>query len=281
MGQKDLTEKNLEYYPDVFADTINALLYQGKQIVSAMDLQSTPTETLYPDSNNKLHNQFHDVSKYFIQDGQITMQYTLENETRSRRKTVLRKAGYQGAVYREQVNNKDTFPVISIILYWGKGHWKQPRSLSQLWHKNPIPDIAKDYIDDIKLHVYDMCHLPQRIRNHFTSDMRIVVDYLAEGKNYIPSTQKIIHTDALLRMLKALTGDERYTFLIQTLNTSDQKEGGISMCELLDRYENREIIRGRAEAIRNLMDTMKWTAEQAMTALKIPDSEKSKYLQYL
>lgn len=31
MGQKDLTEKNLEFYPDVFADVLNALLYQGKR----------------------------------------------------------------------------------------------------------------------------------------------------------------------------------------------------------------------------------------------------------
>ena len=26
MGQKDLTEKNLEFYPDVFADIFNALM---------------------------------------------------------------------------------------------------------------------------------------------------------------------------------------------------------------------------------------------------------------
>jgi len=257
-------------------------LYRGKQIVSAGDLQSAPTETLYPDGHNRLHNQFHDVSKYLMQNGQITIQYTLENETQAKQKTVLRKAGYQGAVYREQVNRKDTYPVISTILYWGKGHWRHPRSLNQLWHEKPIPDIAKEFIDDVKLHVYDMCHLPQKIRNYFTSDMRIIVDYLAEGKNYTPSTQKIIHTEALLRMLEALTNDERYTFLLQSIQIDEQKEGGTTMCELLDRYENRGIMKGREnmliESIHNLMDTMKWTAEQAMTALKIPDSEKSKYL---
>ena len=29
--------------------------------------------------------------------------------------------------------------------------------------------------------------------------------------------------------------------------------------------------------IRNLMDTMKWTVEQAMDALKVPDCDKEKY----
>jgi len=277
MGQKDLTEKSLEYYPDVFADIINALLYRGKQIVSEEDLQSAPTETLYPDKHNRLHNQFHDVSKYLMQDGQIIMQYTLENETQARKKTVLRKAGYQGAIYRQQVNGKDTYPVISALLYWGKSHWRQPRSLTQLWHEKPIPDISKEFIDDIKLHVFDMCHLPQAIRNYFKSDIRIIVDYLAEKKNYIPTTQKIIHTEALLRMLKALTDDKGYAFLLQTLTLDQQKKGGTTMCELLDRYEKK----GKAEDIRNLMDSMKWTAEQAMTALKIPDSEKSEYLALL
>lgn len=32
------------------------------------------------------------------------------------------------------------------------------------------------------------------------------------------------------------------------------------------------------ETIKNLMDTMKWTAEQAMTAMKIPDAERGKYI---
>ena len=35
------------------------------------------------------------------------------------------------------------------------------------------------------------------------------------------------------------------------------------------------------ETIRNLMDTMKWTAEQAMTAMKIPDADKGKYIEKL
>ena len=48
MGQKDLTQKNLEYYPDVFADILNALLYEGKQVVQPDKLQPAPTETIYP-----------------------------------------------------------------------------------------------------------------------------------------------------------------------------------------------------------------------------------------
>ncbi len=35
------------------------------------------------------------------------------------------------------------------------------------------------------------------------------------------------------------------------------------------------------ESVKNLMDTMKWSAEQAMEALKVPESEQKKYLKRL
>lgn len=34
MRQKDKVEKLLEDYPDVFADIINVLIYDGKQVIS-------------------------------------------------------------------------------------------------------------------------------------------------------------------------------------------------------------------------------------------------------
>ena len=78
MGQKDLAEKNLEDYPDVFADVINVLAYEGKAVVMEENLQAAPTETLYLSKKGKMRNQFHDVSKYVMKDGEIQMQYTLE-----------------------------------------------------------------------------------------------------------------------------------------------------------------------------------------------------------
>lgn len=92
MGQKDLAEKNLEFYPDVFADIVNALLYDGKPVVNALTLHPAPTETLYHSKTGRIRNQFHDVSKYLMQNGSIKMPYTLENETRVKYRMVLRKA---------------------------------------------------------------------------------------------------------------------------------------------------------------------------------------------
>ena len=61
------------------------------------------------------------------------------------------------------------------------------------------------------------------------------------------------------------------------------------MCEVIEKYiaegrrEGRSEGRreGKVEAIRNLMESMSMTAEQAMKALKIPAGEFGKYMTLL
>ena len=39
MGQKDIAEKTLEAYNDVFADIVNVLIFNGKRTVKEKDLK--------------------------------------------------------------------------------------------------------------------------------------------------------------------------------------------------------------------------------------------------
>ena len=49
------------------------------------------------------------------------------------------------------------------------------------------------------------------------------------------------------------------------------------MCNLSEGVEQKGIQKGILESISNLMDTMKWTAKEAMDALKIKAEERSLY----
>ena len=40
MGEKDAAEKTLESYNDVFADIVNGLLFNGKQVVKENELKA-------------------------------------------------------------------------------------------------------------------------------------------------------------------------------------------------------------------------------------------------
>ena len=95
---------------------------------------------------------------------------------------------------------------------------------------------------------YEMRFLPQEVRQRFQSDMRIVVDYLAEGKDYVPTNQKLKHPEALLRMLRNLTGDERYLTILKEIQ-KDERKGEVTMCELLDKYWNDGVATGIQKGI--------------------------------
>ena len=59
------------------------------------------------------------------------------------------------------------------------------------------------------------------------------------------------------------------------------EEGVNEMCEVIEKYIAEGRREGKAEAIRNLMESMSMTAEQAMKALKIPAGEFGKYMTLL
>ena len=243
MGQKDLTEKNFLLYPDVFADTLNALAYAGRAVVCAEELFPAPSESFYHAGKGKLADQFSDVSMFEVKDSSIRVQYILENEVQAKARTILRKVGYEGALYRRQLENNVIFPIVSLLLYWGIVSWNQPVSMKEFFRDANLDESIWKYITNEKLHVYAMARLPKQVRNRFRSDMRIVVDYLAERQNYKPTAQKLAHPEALLLILKTLTNDDRYMEMLIAL-TEEEKKGEITMCELLDKYENRGIQKG-------------------------------------
>lgn len=246
---RDLNQKNLEAFPDVAADILNAFLYNGKQAVQAERLYPAPTETTYAAPGAALRNQLEDVSKYEVQEGSIRTQYLLANQSEEDGGMVLRKAGYVGAVYREQYDGKvkDRFPVVSLVLYWGSGRWRKARSIRELFDQEDHSPQLWEMADDCRLHVFEMRNLPPETRERFRSDMRIVVDYLAEGNSF-RSDQLVVHKEALVRLLRALGGDrdvEDTVLMLEEMNIKEEDE--ITMCELFDQYTRRGRAEGRAE----------------------------------
>ena len=61
----------------------------------------------------------------------------------------------------------------------------------------------------------------------------------------------------------------------------EDPEGVRYMCKAMEDMKNETKDNTIIENIRKLMDTVKWSAEQAMDALKIPADEQSKYLSKL
>ena len=116
-----------------------------------------------------------------------------------------------------------------------------------------------------------MRHLPEEVRELFQSDMRIVVDYLAEGRCY-RSDRKIVHKAALIRMIKVLSGDGDIEDVEEWLEKQQiREEDEITVCELFDQYERKGREEGEARRlvtdIENAMRFFQVTLEKACEGL--------------
>ena len=80
MGEKDITEKNLEAWNDVFADIVNVLLFKGKRLIKENDLEADTKDSMFK-IDGKIHEQERDVSKFW-KNGEIRISILgLENQT--------------------------------------------------------------------------------------------------------------------------------------------------------------------------------------------------------
>ena len=245
MGDRDITEKHLEAHDDVFADIVNVLLFKGERRVRPEDLQDTRARSLYK-SDGKLHEQERDVSKLWMKGKAVFSLIGFENQTRADRDMPLRVSGYDGADYRAQLTVKGRFyPVITLVLYFGMGHWKKPRSL---FERIAVPDELKPFVNDYRLNVFEIAHLTDEQVGQFTSDFRIVADYFVQmrkKRDYSPSRQVVEHVDAVLKLLSALTRDHRF----EEVQNDFGEEEGVTMLSVLEKVEARGIQLGRSEGI--------------------------------
>ena len=127
----------------------------------------------------------------------------------------LRCAGYDGAAYRSQYRKKrgqEIYPVVSIVLNWGEKVWDGARSVRELVDNSSVevPEEMKPYLDRNRIAVYDMRFLPEEVRKRFEGDVRVVLDYLSDRESLIRRNQKLKNPEEVMRMLYALSEDERY-----------------------------------------------------------------------
>jgi len=154
-----------------------------------------------------------------------------------------------------EFKTKERYPVITIVLYFGKEPWNAPVNLTECFHPklpdNEITEILKKYIQDYKINVFDIPRLSMGEVRKFKSDFRVVAEYFVNVYNnptYVADEVVIAHVDEFLKLMKALTGDNRYNEIALSL-TKSEKEVGLTMCKVLDFREARGRAEGRAEGI--------------------------------
>ena len=247
MQDKDITEKMLEKYNDVFADILNVLLFDGGDVVDESALtDALPMSMLKIDG--RVRTQERDIAKYWRKNKINVALFGLENQTTANKIMPLRVFGYDGAEYvkqsRKENIDKAKYPVITLVLYLGyEKRWNYPKTLFEILD---IDEEIKPYVNDFKINLFEIAYLDREKIDLFKSDFRILADYLYQmrkNRDYIADETAIAHVEELLTLMSAMTGDNRFE---ETINDFKGKEK-VNMCEVLDRVEARGIEKGRLE----------------------------------
>lgn len=242
MGTKDITEKALEDYNDVFADIVNVLLFDGADAVAADALTEGSPYSNYTE-NGKVRDQERDIYKYWNNSQIRLAAIGFENETVEEGDMPLRVMNYDAAGYRAQLSgdNDIRYPVVSLVLYYGyKKKWSMAKSLLD---RLTVPDGLRRYVFDYGMNLFEIAYLDDGQVAKFRSDFRFVADYFVQMRKtgrYTAPDDKIVHVQETLSLMSALTDDNRFVEVYDDIKGKER----VSMCTVLDEIETRGIEKG-------------------------------------
>ena len=281
MGQKDITEKVLEDYNDVFADIINGLLFGGEQEIKPEDLENTTVHAQYKAEDDKVHELERDIAKYWKEEKVELAICGIENQSTVEKHMPFRIIGYDGSAYRNQLQQerRKMLPVVTIVLYFGTDrHWNSRKKIKELME---IPKCLDRYVNDYQMHVFEVAWLTEEQISRFRSDFKIVANFFVQkrkNKDYIPDDPtEIKHIDEVLKLLQVMTGDEHYKEVIR------KKKGVRSMCDVAERLEkmgiakgieigkSEGIIEGKMQVYKNLLERG-FSEKEAKEITEIPET---------
>ena len=266
-NEKDITEKLLEEYNDVFADIINVLAFDGREVIKPDDLEDFLPKSQYKIENGIIHEEERDIGKKWKNRSIIFSKIGLENQTRLEKNMPIRIIGYDGANYREQLICEKTgakqdyyFPVVSFVLNFSMTRWKRTNLLSCI----KVPDELAPFVSDYHINVFDVAFLTDEQVRLFKSDFGIVADYFVccrKKKKFRFPDKLPKHVDEVLKLLQAVTGDVRFTDNWKIVESS-VKEGRKTMGEAwMDAMEARGEARGEIKGMIRAFNIVGYSVE--------------------
>ena len=260
VGQKDILLKDY-FTPDVFADAINAILYDGKSVVTPEKMRTIDIETQHveeKDGDIKADVRFRDLAKVVEVDDAIYCLFAIEHQSVEDYTMPLRIMEYDVREYLRQVkSNKGVQvqikPIITIVMYWKADKWNQPLSVKDMFDKNTVKWLEDNglggYIQDYRMHLFEPC--AEDNLDKFKTELKDVIAYVKYSKStealkdynekYKPDLTK-----STVTLINELT-NSKYVFIEgkERLDMCEAFEGLIEEGRAKGRTEGRA--EGRAE----------------------------------
>lgn len=265
MGRKDICEKRLEEFPEVFADIFNVLLIKDEERYIAPDeLESAPSESTYL-TQDDIREQRRDVFKNYRHHGKraglFAASFGIENQTAVDGIMPVRIMSYDAAGYMEQLkevgdrvgnlrrsNRKRAFihPTITIVLNFSEQKWRTNTTLCDMME---IPENLSDLVPDYRIKVFDIAFLSDEVIERFTSDFKVVARFFKDKRLRRKSADQTVirHVAEVLELLAHFTDTDLFEKMIPEMVERKEEGGRVTMCTFTQGLINEGIEQGRLE----------------------------------
>ena len=253
LGEKDILEKKLLMFNDVFADFVNGIMFDGKDVVKEDELVDLSGWSHYKGDDSKHRFQDRDVVKLWKKENVVISLIGVENQDIPDKNMVFRVLSYDGASYRTQLVEEqsrkrkknasiewelqDIFPVITFVIYYGEEEWRHETTL----HKRlNLGSELKHYVSDYSINLIDLKKLSEDDINKFKKDFKLIADYMVKGSKHKADRIDLNHPEEVSELILRLTGEE-LPFEVEC------EEGGKNMEKFFEPMFERAEARGKAE----------------------------------
>lgn len=283
MGQKDMTEKLLEEYNDVFADIYNVLVFRN-DVIDEARLRDGTTESVYKAEDGEYREQRRDVMKTYLDEYQMELAFVgIDNQTSIDKYISIRVLGYDYAKYRRQMDEKvfPLLPVITLVLNFSDRKWNGCKSLAEI---TKIPPEFVPHFQDYRVKVVDVAFLEDSVIEKFKSDFKLVAKFFKSRRLGIEpweDTTHIHHFPELVDFISVFTNDLEYKNAKEVVKKWNVKGDKESMCYLAQGL----ITRGRKEGENMLAELGEYLLANGMLdelqrALSDEDAREEMYEKY-
>ena len=254
VGQKDILLKDY-FTPDIFADAINAILYDGKSVVTPERMRTIDIETQRVEDENgnvTADTRLRDSAKVVEVDDAIYCLFAIEHQSVEDYTMPLRIMEYDVREYLRQVkSNKGVQarikPIITIVMYWKADKWNQPVSVKDMFDRNTVRWLEDNglggYIQDYRMHLFEPGTVKEEDLEKFKTELKDVIAYVKYSKStealkdynekYKPDLTK-----STVTLINELT-NSKYVFI-------EGKER-LDMCEAFEGLIEEGRAKGKAE----------------------------------
>ena len=269
----DIILKNYWSDKEQFADLFNAVLFQGRQLIKADELEDVDTE----ESTVLEHKEYaesikasRDVIKIQKKSSVFGVQFVLlglENQEHIHYAMPMRVMGYDYGTYKKQYDSnakkyktadgmdedeflsrmKKTdkfFPVITIVVYYGEKPWDGAKTLHEMLN---IPDEIKPYVNDYKMLLVEARENNLQLHNINNKDLfyllKIILDKnisKSEAKDKVIEYSRQNKTDRTVVMTVAGATNTKIDY--NALGKGDE-----AMCTLFEEIAKESRAEGEAK----------------------------------